>query len=123
MNEALPFFEKVWEITRKIPEGRVTTYGAIAKYLGTALSSRMVGWALNASKHVLPHVPAHRVVNKNGLLTGKFHFEGYNIMQELLQSEGVVVEDNKIQNFNSLFWEPSVLHTIDYPTVLKKHKR
>mgnify|MGYP003810288239 CR=1 FL=1 len=109
MKEDKSFFEQVWEITRLIPEGRVTSYGAIAECLGAARSARMVGWALNASTNINPHVPAHRVVNKNGLLTGKFHFEGYNIMQDLLQSEGIIVIDNKIKDFEKHFWNPSEL--------------
>lgn len=99
------FFEKVYEVARKIPYGRVTSYGAIAKHLGTAGSARMVGWAMNAS-HNKPDVPAHRVVNRNGLLTGKHHFDGTNLMQQLLESEGIEVIDNKIQNFDKVFWTP-----------------
>jgi methylated-DNA-protein-cysteine methyltransferase-like protein len=102
------FFEKVYEIAKQIPFGKVTTYGAIAKALGTAKSARMVGWAMNAS-HNMPDVPAHRVVNRKGLLTGKHHFQGTNLMQQLLESEGVVVIDNQIQNFESHLWEPEVL--------------
>lgn len=99
------FFEKVYEVARKIPYGRVTSYGAIAKHLGMAGSARMVGWAMNAS-HNKPDVPAHRVVNRNGLLTGKHHFDGTNLMQQLLESEGVEVVNNKIQNFDRVFWTP-----------------
>lgn len=99
------FFEKVYEVARKIPYGRVTSYGAIAKHLGTAGSARMVGWAMNAS-HNKPDIPAHRVVNRNGLLTGKHHFDGTNLMQQLLESEGIEVIDNKIQNFDKVFWTP-----------------
>ena len=99
------FFERVYEIARKIPYGRVTSYGAIAKALGTARSARMVGWAMNAS-HNLEDVPAHRVVNRKGLLTGKHHFEGTNLMQQLLESEGVKVVDNQIIDFEKHFWEP-----------------
>jgi methylated-DNA-protein-cysteine methyltransferase-like protein len=99
------FFEKVYEVASKIPYGRVTSYGAIAKYLGAAGSARMVGWAMNASgKHA--DVPAHRVVNKQGLLTGKHHFQGTNLMQQLLESEGVEVVENQIQNFEALHWDP-----------------
>ncbi|MDO9136678.1 MAG: MGMT family protein, partial [Lutibacter sp.] len=90
------FFEKVYEVAKQIPFGRVTSYGAIAKYLGTAKSARMVGWAMNAS-HNNADIPAHRVVNRNGLLTGKFHFDGTNLMQQLLESEGIVVKENQIQ--------------------------
>ncbi|MDD3723758.1 MAG: MGMT family protein [Lutibacter sp.] len=99
------FFEKVYEVAKQIPFGRVTSYGAIAKYLGAAKSARMVGWAMNAS-HNNPDVPAHRVVNRNGLLTGKFHFDGTNLMQQLLENEGIVVRENQIQNFNQVFWDP-----------------
>ncbi len=99
------FFEKTYEIAKQIPFGRVTSYGAIAKYLGTAKSARMVGWAMNAS-HNNADIPAHRVVNRNGLLTGKFHFDGTNLMQQLLENEGIVVKENQIQNFNDVFWDP-----------------
>ena len=101
------FFERVYEIVRQIPEGKVTTYGAIAKALGAAKSSRMVGWAMNAS-HNLEDVPAHRVVNRNGMLTGKHHFEGTNLMQQLLESEGVKIIDNKIVDFDKFIWYSSV---------------
>lgn len=106
MKNAANFFEKVYAVAKKIPFGRVTSYGAIAKYLGAERSARMVGWAMNAS-HNNPLIPAHRVVNKNGLLTGKHHFEGTNLMQQLLENEGVIVKDNQIQNFNTIFWDPS----------------
>jgi methylated-DNA-protein-cysteine methyltransferase related protein len=102
------FFERVYEIVRQIPEGKVTSYGAIAKALGAARSARMVGWAMNAS-HSLEDVPAHRVVNRNGLLTGKMHFDGTNLMQQLLESEGVKVRDNQIVNFEKHFWSPPIL--------------
>ena len=105
MAEERGFFEKVYEVCRKIPEGRVTSYGAIAKYLGAARSARMVGWAMNSS-HSLEDVPAHRVVNRNGVLTGKHHFGGSDAMQQLLEAEGVKVKDLKIQNFDQLFWDP-----------------
>ena len=100
------FFEKVYEVARKIPYGRVTSYGAIAKYLGAARSARMVGWAMNASGND-ETVPAHRVVNRIGLLSGKHHFQGTNLMQQLLESEGVKIIDNKIADFETLFWNPS----------------
>ena len=106
MNNSDNFFEKVYEVAKRIPYGRVTSYGAIAKYLGAVKSARMVGWAMNAS-HYLESVPAHRVVNRNGLLTGKHHFDGTNLMQQLLESEGIVVVDNQIQNFNAVFWDPT----------------
>lgn len=99
------FFERVYEVARLIPYGRVTSYGAIAKYLGAARSARMVGWAMNGSgKH--EDVPAHRVVNRKGLLTGKHHFQGTNLMQQLLESEGIVVKENQIQDLEKIFWDP-----------------
>lgn len=100
------FFQAVFEVVRLIPEGRVSTYGAIAKYLGSARSSRMVGWAMNAS-HKLSDVPAHRVVNRNGLLTGKFHFESEDMMEIKLRNEGVGIEKDQIVNFKELFWDPA----------------
>lgn len=100
------FFDRVYSIALQIPYGRVTSYGAIAKYLGAAKSARMVGWAMNAS-HNVPDLPAHRVVNKKGLLTGKHHFKGTNLMQQLLESEGVIVINNQIQNLENIFWDPS----------------
>jgi len=106
VNTSDNFFERVYTIARQIPHGKVTSYGAIAKVLGTARSARMVGWAMNAA-HNLEDVPAHRVVNRKGLLTGKHHFEGTNLMQQLLESEGIVVIDNQIQNFEEVFWEPN----------------
>ena len=99
------FFQKVYEVASQIPEGRVTSYGAIAKYLGTARSARMVGWAMNGAGS-MEHVPAHRVVNKAGLLTGKHHFDGTNLMQQLLENEGIEVIDNQIQNLDKHFWDP-----------------
>jgi len=100
------FFEKVYAIVRQIPAGRITSYGAIAKCIGSPQSARMVGWAMNAS-HNRSDVPAHRVVNRKGLLTGKHHFEGTNLMQQLLENEGIVVIENQIQNFEEIFWDPS----------------
>jgi len=105
MPEAPSFFERVYEVVKKIPYGRVTSYGAIATYLGAARSARMVGWAMNAS-HQIPDIPAHRVVNKAGLLTGKHHFQGTNLMQQLLENEGVVIKEHKIQNLATYFWDP-----------------
>jgi len=99
------FFERVYEIVRQIPVGKVTSYGAIAKALGTARSARMVGWAMNAS-HNLEDVPAHRVVNRKGLLTGKHHFEGTNLMQQLLENEGVKIKENQILDLEKHYWEP-----------------
>ena len=101
------FFERVYAVVRQIPYGKVTSYGAIAKVLGTARSARMVGWAMNSS-HNLEDVPAHRVVNRNGLLTGKMHFDGTNLMQQLLENEGIVVVDNQIVDFKKVFWTPEV---------------
>lgn len=105
MSSTEGFFFKVHEVAKLIPFGRVTSYGAIAKYLGAAGSARMVGWAMNAS-HKDAHVPAHRVVNRVGLLSGKHHFKGTNLMQQLLESEGIEVVDLKVQNFEKLFWDP-----------------
>ncbi len=105
MEKSENFFAKVYEVTKLIPFGRATSYGAIAKYLGAAKSARMVGWAMNAS-HYKEDIPAHRVVNRNGLLTGKLHFDGTNLMQQLLENEGVVVKENQIQNFSEIFWDP-----------------
>ena len=101
------FFERVYVVVRQIPYGKVTSYGAIAKVLGTARSARMVGWAMNSS-HNLEDVPAHRVVNRNGLLTGKMHFDGTNLMQQLLENEGIVVVDSQIVDFEKVFWMPEV---------------
>jgi methylated-DNA-protein-cysteine methyltransferase-like protein len=101
------FFERVYAVARRIPYGKVTSYGAIAKVLGSARSARMVGWAMNAA-HNLEDVPAHRVVNRKGLLTGKHHFDGTNLMQQLLESEGIVVVDNQIMDLESVFWEPEM---------------
>lgn len=101
------FFSKVYGVTKLIPFGRVTTYGAIAKYLGTPRSARMVGWALNAS-HLDDSIPAHRVVNRIGLLSGKHHFKGSNLMQQLLESENITVENNKIIDFKKMFWDPNI---------------
>lgn len=104
------FFEKVFEVVKCIPYGKVTSYGAIAGYLGARSSSRMVGWAMNASHHMLEKIPAHRVVNRNGLLTGKAHFGGSDIMQQLLESEGITVINDRIIDFKEKFWDP---HTLD----------
>lgn len=101
------FFENVYAIVRLIPHGKVTSYGAIAKALGTAKSSRMVGWAMNAA-HTQKDIPAHRVVNRNGLLTGKMHFSHPNKMEELLKTEGVLVNDDKIIDFHLHFWDPMI---------------
>jgi methylated-DNA-protein-cysteine methyltransferase related protein len=106
-KDDISFFQKVYEVVKLIPYGRATSYGAIARYLGTPGSSRMVGWAMNAS-HVQPGIPAHRVVNRNGLLTGKVHFGGTNVMQQLLESEGIEISENKIVHFQKVFWDPSI---------------
>ena len=98
------FFDRVYNVVRKIPRGRVTSYGAIANYLGG--SARVTGWAMNNAHNVKPKVPAHRVVNRNGLLTGKHHFGSPTAMQELLESEKVKVEDDKVTDFDKLFWDP-----------------
>ena len=104
-QQTLNFFEKVYQVAQLIPYGKVTSYGAIANYLGAARSARMVGYAMNGS--VEKNVPAHRVVNRKGLLTGKHHFDGTNLMQQLLESEGIIVIDNQIQDFETIFWDPS----------------
>ena len=99
------FFQKVYEVVKQIPYGKITTYGAIAKKIGAPRSARMVGYALNASG-MHEDVPAHRVVNRKGLLTGKHHFQGTNLMQQLLENEGVVIKDHTVQRFEEHFWEP-----------------
>jgi methylated-DNA-protein-cysteine methyltransferase-like protein len=100
------FFEDVYAVTRLIPKGRVTSYGAIARYLGTGKSSRMVGWAMNNAGSQKPKVPAHRVVNRNGLLTGKHNFGHPDLMQQLLEKEGVKVVKDKVKNFDKFYWDP-----------------
>ncbi len=107
------FYEQVYEVVRQIPTGRVTSYGAIAAFLGSKQSSRMVGWAMNNAHSLPEYVPAHRVVNRNGLLTGKHHFGGENVMQELLESEGLVIEDDQILNFGERFWDPAKEFSMD----------
>ena len=101
------FFELVFEVARQIPKGRVTSYGAIAACLGTKLSARMVGWAMNGAGKVKPKVPAHRVVNRNGMLTGKHHFATEELMQQLLEKEGIKVKDDTVIDFKKLFWDPA----------------
>jgi methylated-DNA-protein-cysteine methyltransferase-like protein len=101
------FFQRVYEVVKLIPAERVTSYGAIARYLGTARSARMVGWAMNQSFSQPEIIPAHRVVNRNGMLTGKHFFGGENVMQELLESEGLIIEDDRIVNFKERFWDPT----------------
>ncbi|MBI2966377.1 MAG: MGMT family protein [Bacteroidetes bacterium] len=100
------FFQRVWEVASKIPRGRVTSYGAIAEYLGGKLSARMVGWAMNKAGSSRKPVPAHRVVNRNGMLTGKHYFGSPRLMQQLLENEGIEVMDDVIVNFHKKFWDP-----------------
>lgn len=101
------FFEDVWDVVRLIPKGRVSTYGAIANYLGTRLSARMVGWAMNGSFAIHPPVPAQRVVNRNGMLSGKMHFATPTYMQELLEKEGIKIENDQVVDFEKLLWDPA----------------
>ena len=101
------FFEQVYEVARQIPKGRVTSYGAIAACLGTKLSARMVGWAMNGAHTVRPKIPAHRVVNRNGMLSGKQHFGPGNAMANLLKKEGIKVKDDTVVDFKKIFWDPS----------------
>jgi methylated-DNA-protein-cysteine methyltransferase-like protein len=103
----LTFFERVYQVVRQIPAGKVTSYGAIARAIGSAQSARMVGYAMNAS-HNMPDIPAHRVVNRNGLLTGKHHFQGTSLMQQLLENEGITVVNNQIVAFEKHFWQPEI---------------
>lgn len=107
MEQQNNFFENVYEVVKLIPNGRVTSYGAIANYLGSKGSARMVGWAMNAA-HNLKDVPAQRVVNRNGLLSGKMHFATPARMQELLEAEGLTIQNDQIQNFKKYFWDPSI---------------
>ena len=104
--ENIDFFQLVYQVAREIPYGRATSYGAIAAYLGTKSGARMVGWAMNNAHHQHPSVPAHRVVNRNGQLTGKHHFETPFIMQALLEQEGIKVKNDQIQDFETIFWNP-----------------
>jgi methylated-DNA-protein-cysteine methyltransferase related protein len=106
--EAESFFDKVYDVVRQIPFGKVTSYGAIANAIGSPQSSRMVGWAMNNAHGITPHIPAHRVVNRNGLLTGKMHFGGADVMADLLKSEGICVENDRIINFTEVFWDPMI---------------
>jgi len=101
------FFDDVYDVVRQVPKGRVTSYGAIAAYLGTKLSARMVGWAMNAAHSAKPKVPAHRVVNRNGMLSGKHHFATPTLMEELLLKEKIEVKDSKILDFKTKFWDPT----------------
>jgi methylated-DNA-protein-cysteine methyltransferase-like protein len=106
-KEEESFFEKVYAVTQMVPFGRVTSYGAIARYLGSPQAARMVGWALNSSHHLQEFIPAHRVVNRTGILTGKHHFNGQKVMQQLLENEGIEIIDDQVINFRQLFWDPS----------------
>jgi methylated-DNA-protein-cysteine methyltransferase related protein len=106
-SKEFSFYEDVWSVARQIPKGRVTSYGAIANYLGTKLSARMVGWAMSAARLAKAKVPAQRVVNRNGMLSGKMHFGTPTQMQELLKKEGVKVENDKVVEFKKLFWDPA----------------
>ena len=105
-EEESSFFEKVFDVVKLIPPGKVTSYGAIAAYLGSKGSARMVGWAMNSSHTRLQDIPAHRVVNRNGLLTGKHHFGGPGVMRQLLESEGIKLIDDQIVDFEDVFWDP-----------------
>jgi methylated-DNA-protein-cysteine methyltransferase related protein len=107
------FFQMVYQVVRLIPKGRVTSYGAIAAYLGAKTSSRLVGYAMNGAHRVKPKVPAHRVVNRNGVLTGKHHFETPYQMQELLEKEKIKVVDDKITDFKKIFWDPGIELRVD----------
>ena len=106
MTQHSGFFQRVYEVVRMVPHGRVTSYGAIARYLGSPGAARMVGWAMNQSHTASKYVPAHRVVNRVGLLTGKHHFEGTELMRELLENEGAIIVDNRIINLEKMFWDP-----------------
>ena len=108
MKKTESFFEDVYAVARLIPKGRVTSYGAIARYLGSGKSARMVGWAMNGAHQQKPKVPAHRVVNRNGMLSGKMHFSTPDKMQELLEKEGIKVQEDQVQNLSSILWDPSI---------------
>ncbi len=107
-SKDVSFFEQVYDVVRQIPKGRVTSYGAIAAFLGTKMSARMVGWAMNGSFHVKPKVPAHRVANRNGMLSGKAHFATPTLMEELLAKEKIKVKDDMIVDFEKKFWDPAI---------------
>ncbi len=113
LNKEYSFFENVYAVVRQIPKGRVTSYGAIANYLGTKLSARMVGWAMNAAHGAKPKVPAHRVVNRNGMLSGKAHFATPTLMEETLAKEKIKIEEDTILDFEKLFWDPAEELEID----------
>ena len=105
--DEISFYDQVYQVVRLIPGGRVSSYGAIASYLGTKGSARMVGYAMNAAGTAHLPVPAHRVLNRNGLLTGKFHF-AENLMQQLLENEGIIVENDQVKDFKKIFWDPAI---------------
>ncbi|MEX0982729.1 MAG: MGMT family protein [Bacteroidales bacterium] len=102
------FFERVYEVVKRIPPGRVTSYGAIARYVGSPQSSRMVGWAMNHSHSWPGYIPAHRVVNRNGVLTGKHHFDGPEVMAEMLENEGITIINDQVKHFHRHFWDPAL---------------
>ncbi len=106
-KETVSFFENVWEVARLIPSGRVTSYGAIAAYLGTKSSARMVGWAMNGAHRIKPKIPAHRVVNRLGILSGKHHFSPPGLMEKLLKKEGIKIKNDQVVDFKKLFWDPA----------------
>lgn len=106
MKDETGFFDRVYEVVKRIPPGRVTSYGAIARYVGSPQASRMVGWAMNQSHSSTVFIPAHRVVNRNGMLTGKHHFDGPDVMAELLENEGINVIGDQVQDFHEKFWDP-----------------
>lgn len=115
------FYHRVYEVVRLVPAGRVTTYGAIARFLGTAGSARMVGWAMNSSRKSPEFIPAHRVVNRHGLLTGKHHFDTPHAMKELLENEGIKIINDKVDNFDNCFWDPAKnIQNTEYPSKTRK---
>lgn len=115
--DKISFFQRVYSTVAQIPHGRVTSYGAIARYLGSGRSARMVGWAMNHSHHVEGNIPAHRVVNRAGMLTGKHHFGSPGLMQQLLENEGIGVEDDQIYNFEHYFWDPNTELEAEKPSI------
>ena len=116
------FFQKVYDVVRLVPKGRITTYGDIAEYIGQRGAARMVGWAMNASHSISPPVPAHRVVNRNGFLTGKQHFQPPDLMIKLLESEGIVLKNDKVIDFLNLLWKPTEELSI-HPTKAEKKRK
>lgn len=107
-DKSYTFFQDVFDVVKQIPKGRVSTYGSIAKYLGTGMSARMVGWAMNAAHQAADYVPAQRVVNRNGMLTGKHHFSNPNEMEQLLNADGVLVKDDQVVDFKNILWDPTI---------------